>query len=57
MESVTETIKDKTKAVKEKTVDKIDDDDYKERTEKDLIKIHKLQQIQTINIEKIEETN
>ena len=31
VESVTETIKYKTQAVKEKTVDKIDDDDYKER--------------------------
>jgi Zinc-finger of C2H2 type len=34
VESVTETIKDKTKVVKEKTVDKIDDDDYKERDRK-----------------------
>ena len=30
VESVTGTIKDKTKSLKEKTVDKIDDDDYKE---------------------------
>ena len=34
VESVTETIKDKTKSLKEKTVDKIDNDDYKERDRK-----------------------
>ena len=34
LESITGTIKDKTKSVKEKTVDKIDDDDYKERDRK-----------------------
>ena len=35
LESITGTIKDKTKSVKEKTIDKIgDDDDYKERDRK-----------------------
>ena len=35
LESITGTIKDKTKSIKEKTVDKIDDDDdYKERDRK-----------------------
>lgn len=34
LKSIIETIKDKTKLVKEKTVDKIDDDDYKEHDRK-----------------------
>ena len=34
LKSIIETIKDKIKSVKEKTVDKIDDDDYKEHDRK-----------------------